>query len=214
MNDLSMQEAERLLKEAEGLNPGPWVAHSRYVAKAARLIAERHPELDPQKAYILGLLHDIGRREGRTHLKHVVDGYHFLQDHGYPDCARISLTHSFVIPDLDAYVGEHDCTPQETAFLEDFISSAKPAEYDSLIQFCDGIALPSGFCLMEKRLVDVAIRLGINDKTIPSWQARFRIKEHFEGIIGCSVYRLLPGVVETTFGAGLNHESPSGPTGG
>jgi len=203
MNDPSVQEAERLLREAEGLNPGPWAAHSRYTAKAAQCIAERHPGLDPQKAYVLGLLHDIGRREGRSHLKHVVDGYHFLRDLGYPDCARISLTHSFAVPDLDAYVGEHDCTPGEMDFLKKFLASIQPDEYDVLILFCDGIALPSGFCLMEKRFVDVALRLGINGKTVPSWRARFGIKEHLESVIGCSIYRILPGVVETTFGTDL-----------
>ena len=33
------QQAETLLLDAEALNPGPWAAHSRYVAQAAQLIA-------------------------------------------------------------------------------------------------------------------------------------------------------------------------------
>lgn len=201
--ELSLIEAESLLNEANGLNPGPWVSHSRHVARAARCIAEKHPALDPERAYVFGLLHDIGRREGRTHLRHVVDGYRFLTDCGYPDCARISLTHSFVIPDLEAYVGEHDCPPQDILFLEDFLARAEFSEYDRLIVFCDGIALPSGICLMEKRFVDVAIRLGMNEKTIPSWRARFELQKHFEDVIGSSVYRIMPGVVEGTFGGGV-----------
>lgn len=53
--------AHRLLDEAEQLNPGPWVQHSRLVAQAARSITARMSEMDAQKAYILGLLHDVGR---------------------------------------------------------------------------------------------------------------------------------------------------------
>lgn len=68
-------EAERLLLEAESCNPGPWGNHSRIVARCAEKIAEACDGLDSEKAYILGLLHDIGRRFGAGHLRHVSDGY-------------------------------------------------------------------------------------------------------------------------------------------
>jgi hypothetical protein len=207
MSDLSLKEAELLIDEAEEMNPGPWVAHSRFVAQAAKNIAKKCPILDSQKAYIYGLLHDIGRRKGRTHLRHIIDGYNFLLELGDEDLARISLTHSFAIPYLDAYVGEHDCNPDDISFIRDFLSTYKPTDYELLIQLCDGIALPSGFCLMEKRMIDVAIRLGINEKTIPSWLERYKIKEYFEGIIRCSIYQVLPGVIEGTFGSNLFQES-------
>jgi len=199
----SLEEAERFLSEAERTNPGPWVQHSKYVALAAQLIAKRHPRLDPDASFILGLLHDIGRRAGRTHLRHLLDGYRFLSAQGYEAAARISLTHSFPIPDLRVFMGERDCSPDELKFLENFIAFARFDEYDRLIQLCDTIALPEGLCLMEKRLVDVALRLGTNEFTIPGWQARFKIKAEFETTIGCSIYQIIPGVVEGTFGPGL-----------
>lgn len=52
------EEAERLLKEAEALNPGPWGNHSRTAAHCAEAIAAKCPGMDREKAYILGLLHD------------------------------------------------------------------------------------------------------------------------------------------------------------
>lgn len=61
-----LETARNMLAEAEERNPGPWGDHSRNVALAAKNIAECCPSLDPEKAYILGLLHDIGRRKGRT----------------------------------------------------------------------------------------------------------------------------------------------------
>lgn len=196
-----LEEAEQLLAEAAAMNPGPWASHSKNVALAARLIAERHPGLDPDCAGILGLLHDIGRREGVTNIRHLTDGHYFLNNLGYADAARISLTHSFPVPDLYVYMGEHDCSASDLQFLKDFLATVEFNDYDRVIQLCDGIATPSGFCLMEKRIVDVALRYGINDHTLFGWKARFQIKAEIEAAIGVSIYSLLPGIVEETFGA-------------
>ncbi|WP_242841993.1 HD domain-containing protein [Lachnospira multipara] len=75
-------EAEQLLKEAEKLNPGPWGDHSRTVAHCAQCIAEKS-RLNSDKAYVVGLLHDIGRRFGKRHLGHVSDGYLYMMSLGY-----------------------------------------------------------------------------------------------------------------------------------
>ena len=112
-------QAELLFREAEMLNPGGWVDHSCLVSQAAEIIASYLPDLDPQAAGILGLLHNIGRRAGVT----------------------------------------------------DF----------------------------EKRLVDVAIRRGINTATVDKWKATLQLKADFEACIGKSLYLLLPGIVENTF---------------
>ena len=57
-NDMipTREEAERLLTEAELLNPGPWGDHSRTVAHCAEKIAAACEGMDSEKAYILGLL--------------------------------------------------------------------------------------------------------------------------------------------------------------
>ena len=55
----TIEEAERELKLAGELNPGPWIKHSVNVGIAARNIACKVPELDENKAYIIGLLHDL-----------------------------------------------------------------------------------------------------------------------------------------------------------
>lgn len=59
-------EAEKLLTEAEQLNPGAWIGHSKTTAFCAKAIAEKCDNLNADTAFILGLLHDIGRREGRN----------------------------------------------------------------------------------------------------------------------------------------------------
>ena len=199
----TLEFAEQMLAEAAQRNPGPWVQHSRNVALGAKLIAARHPRLDPETAYILGLLHDIGRREGPSHIRHLIDGYRYLAGMGYEDAGRISLTHSFPIADLRAYFGERDCCTEDLQFLEAYITTTQFSEYDRLIQLCDTISMPEGFCLIEKRLVDVALRYGVNEMTVKGWEARFKIKAEFESAIGQSIYRILPGIVEGTFGANL-----------
>jgi hypothetical protein len=196
-------QAELWLQEAGELNPGPWIAHSRYVAEAAQNIAGRLPSLDPQTAYVLGLLHDIGRRAGVTGMRHVLDGYTFLAAAGCADAARISLTHSFQNRDIREIFGEWDCTPEELAFIEDYLAQVAYDDYDRLIQLCDSLANASGFCLMEKRMLDVGFRYGINEFSLRKWQTTFGIKANFERRMGCSVYTLLPGVVENTFGVAV-----------
>ena len=200
MNIPERAEAERLLTEAETKNPGPRVAHSRNVALAAHNIAEVYPGLDTDAAYILGLLHDIGRREGSTGMKHILDGYTFLEGLGHSDAARICLTHSYPLQDIEAGSGKWDGTGKELAFVETYLNGVKYNDYDRLLQLCDALAWPSGFVMIEKRLVDVALRLGINDMTVEKWRAFLGLQEYFEKAIGRSIYSALPGVVENTFG--------------
>ena len=76
-------EAEKLLTEAEQRNPGVWIGHSKTAAICARAIAEQCNNLNADTAYILGLLHDIGRREGITDMRHIIDGYQFMKSLGY-----------------------------------------------------------------------------------------------------------------------------------
>ena len=193
-------QAAQLMAEAENRNPGPWVRHSEHVAQAAQLIAARVPGLDPEAAYLLGYLHDIGRRAGVTDMRHTLDGYQYLSTLGYEDAARICLTHSFSVQNIGAGAGKWDCTPEEYQFVEKYLAVIEYSDYDRLIQLCDSLALPNGFCLIEKRLVDVALRYGVNQLSVEKWKRYFQIKDHFERIINQSIYSLLPGVVENTFG--------------
>jgi hypothetical protein len=55
-------------------------------------------------------------------------------------------------------------------------------------------------------LVDVALRYGFNAYTLAKWNAYFAIRQKFEREIGQSIYRVLPGIVQNTFGAGFSGE--------
>lgn len=206
----SLAQAEGYLLEAEKMNPGPWVAHTRFVAQGAQLLAQamlaNNPSypVDPQKVFILGLLHDIGRREGVYGMRHVIDGYRFLEKVGYPRAGRASLTHSYPDAGLIQGASSWDGTPEELAFVRQYIASIIYDIYDRLIQLCDAICMPHGFVLMEKRMVDVALRYCTGssdpmDRLTRRWHAFFAIQREIDQAIGSSIYSHLPGVVENTF---------------
>ena len=133
----SLQQAENFIQQAKSRNPGPWVDHSYYVAQAARAIAEHHPRLDPEAAFILGYLHDIGRQVGVTDMRHALDGYNFLSEKGFDNAARICLTHSFPLKGIHSVAGKWDCSAHELEFVDEYITHLEFDDYDRLIQLCD-----------------------------------------------------------------------------
>ncbi len=203
----TLTQAEELLAAASQRNPGPWVDHSRYVVGAAAIIATHHPNLDPETATILGLLHDIGRQEGVTGMRHIIDGYTFLLSLGYDAAARISLTHSFPAQNIHEAYGNWDCLPAEKTLVADFLATHPYNDYDRLFQLCDALALPTGYCILEKRFVDVTLRYGWNDFILDKWRATLNLKTYFEEAIGQHLYPLLPGIINATFGCEMPEES-------
>lgn len=73
-----------------------------------------------------------------------------------------------------------DCTGEQLAFLQDFLSRNPYDDYDRLIQLCDAISLPDGACIVEKRLVDVALRHGVTELSIEKWKAFLQLKKQFD----------------------------------
>lgn len=195
----SLDTARKILEEAEKMNPGPWIKHSLYAEKAAEAIAKNCAELDSNTALVLGMLHDIGRREGVTSMRHILDGYYYASEKGYSLLAKICLTHSFDCQDIKEALGKWDCSKEEYEFVKKFIETVEYNDYDRLIQLCDALALPSGFCLIEKRMIDVALRHGVHENSINKWKKTFENKKYFEEKMGKSIYSLLDGVVQNTF---------------
>ncbi len=196
MNEICAKQA---LREAGQRNPGPWIGHSESVAQNAKLIAQRCG-LDAQKAYVMGLLHDIGRREGVSGIKHIFDGYAYMLEMGEKEIARICLTHSFPLKDVQTYIGAYDCTEEQLAFLRDFLEHTEQDDYDRLIQLCDAISLPEGACIMEKRLMDVALRHGLPEFSLDKWRAFLALKQYFDDKCGCNLYEFLPNVFKNSIG--------------
>jgi HD superfamily phosphodiesterase len=182
-------EAEELLKEAERCNPGPWGNHSRVAAHCAEKIAAGCDDLDPDKAYILGLLHDIGRKFGVRHLGHVSDGYSYMMMLGYDEVAQICLTHSFNNQSINEYIGKFDTSDEELELIRTTLANTRMDDYDRLIQLCDALAGNAGVLDIEERMEDVKRRYGSYPQQ--KWDTNLKLKEYFEIKTGKNIYELV-----------------------
>ena len=188
------EEAERILAEAGKCNPGPWVNHSRVAAHCAEKIAEKCEDIDPEKAYIVGLLHDIGRKFGTRHLGHVSDGYTYMMSLGYDEVARVCLTHSFNDQVMEDYIGKKDTTDAEYEQIQNALHEISMDEYDRLIQLCDAIAGADGVLDITERMADVRRRYG--SYPTQKWNQNLLLKKYFEEKAGDEIYNI---VEKTTY---------------
>lgn len=188
MSGLTKERARILLTEAERKNPGLWASHSVVAAQCAEKIASKCKELDQETAYIMGILHDIGRRFGSNDLQHIIAGYDYLMELGHPEYAKICLSHSFPCKILQAYAGQNDCSKAQNEFIQTYLEEQEWDDYDKLIQLCDALALPTGPVIIEKRLVNVVMRKGFNEHTLTKWKEYFNLKEYFDRLSGDNIY--------------------------
>lgn len=141
------------------------------------------------KAYILGLLHDIGRKFGVRHMGHVSDGYTYMMSLGYDEAAQICLTHSFNNQTTDEYIGKFDTTDEELKMIQDELKAAVMDDYDRLIQLCDAIAGAECVLNMEERMEDVRRRYGTYPQN--KWNSNLALKKYFEEKMGKDIYAVV-----------------------
>lgn len=182
------EKAEELLRDGEACNPGAWADHSRAVAMCAEKIAAACGDMDTEKAYVLGLLHDIGRKFGIKHMGHIYDGYHYMTELGYDEAARICLSHSFSIQKLEDYIGKWDVPQEEQQELRALLAEMVYDDYDRLIQVCDSLA---GITVvdMEERMADVKRRYGSYPQD--KWDRNLEMKGYFEEKMGQDIYTVV-----------------------
>ena len=186
--------AELLLEEGVKKNPGPWREHSYAVARAAEKIAVAinqncgQEKMNPDLAYVYGLLHDIGRQEGHTYIAHVYDGYKFLMSFGYEKAAQICLTHSFNLKTTEDYIGKIDISDEQMQEIKKLLAAAQYDDYDRLIQLLDATCGADGTFNLEDRMNDVKSRYGYYPQG--KWEKNFELKAYFEKLAGREYYSM------------------------
>lgn len=189
---LTAARAKEYLRDAHRRTPKPWIRHSYYVGLAAGKIAAHVPGMDSDLAMAYGFVHDIGRRFGEMRINHIFCGWRYLLAEGYEEAARICLTHSFPVQDVRSVTGVWDSAEEDIAFLREYLPSIAYTDYDRLIQIADVLGDASGIVVLEKRLVDIIRRYGLDAENVPSrWAALFSIKEDFERRMGVTVEEVL-----------------------
>ena len=181
----SREKAEQLLQEGLQKNPGPWGDHSKTAAHCAEKIAAACGDLDPEKAYVLGLLHDIGRTFGVRHLGHVSDGYSYMKKIGCDEVAKVCLTHSFAAQTLEEYIGKYDVSEDELSLIRTELEKSVYDDYDRLVQLCDSIAGAEGVLDIEERMLAVKRRYGFYPQE--KWDAHIGLRRYFEEKMGRDV---------------------------
>ena len=182
------EEAIELVRDGLVSNPGPWGRHCLTAAHCAEKIADACGDMDSEKAYVLGLLHDIGRKFGVRHLGHVSDGFSFMKKLGYDEVAKICLTHSFNNHTVDEYIGKFDVTERELALIKSELAKITYDEYDMLIQLCDSLAGADGVLDIEERMGDVKKRYGYYPQN--KWDSNIRLMHYFENKMGKNIYQV------------------------
>ena len=191
----SRSMAELLLEEGVKKNPGPWREHSYAVARAAEKIARAvnqncgKEKLNPDLAYVYGLLHDIGRQEEHTYIAHVYDGYHFLLSFGFKKAAQICLTHSFNLKTTEDYIGKIDISDNQMEEIKQLLAAAEYDDYDRLIQLLDSTCGADGTLNLEERMNDVKARYGYYPQG--KWDKNFELKAYFEKLAGRDYYEII-----------------------
>lgn len=128
--------------------------HSFVVAKAAEKIASRTKDLDPDKSYIYGLMHDLGKffLSNEFMYQHPRIGYEKLKVE-YPDIADICISHAF--PDFDVFDQIlqycHGCEVEANKIFE-ILKTVRMTEYVELIQFCDKVSTLDGYVTFDAKI--------------------------------------------------------------
>lgn len=163
-----------------------WIKHSHNVAIVAEKIA-RLSGLDDEKAYVMGLLHDIGRSQNPK-IRHTILGYKILKENNLPEeISRIAITHLYLLKDGSNFTEQKlQFTQDELEFVENYIQNVEYDDYDKLIQIADLIG-EERIKTIEERLFSVFCRYNINN-TMGFCLKVKELKEYFESKIGSSIY--------------------------
>jgi HD superfamily phosphodiesterase len=169
--------------------------HTKLVADAARAIAEKIPDMDADKAYIYGLLHDYGKVCGYctgNKTFHGLAGYYKLMEMDLPEIAKISVTHTFFDKNfsIDDYVAYQK---EDLIKIKEIIQDMEYTDYDKLIQLCDLLVNNiDGYNPISERLERLRKWYNIPEKCIDlAYRQSMETKKYFEEKCKCDIYKLL-----------------------
>ena len=170
-------------------------AHSHMVANGAQKIASHTTELDANKAYEYGLMHDIGKFYlSKSELyKHPRVGYELLIN-AYPDVATICLTHPF--PDFSNYehvLSYHHEDENEARKVFELLGTIEKNIYIELIQFCDKISRMDDYIRWEDKLQWYLKTYNLDSNKITNQYSKhlIKIKQKLDALTNMDVYNLV-----------------------
>ncbi len=168
--------------------------HTLGIANSASKIAEVCG-MDAEKAWVLGLLHDYGKRQNERVdlIFHAREGYEQMMSLGYTDVARICLTHSFPGTDFcDKDYGFYQKIPDALPWAHRMMAKVKQDDYDRLIQLCDLLFEGLNKTSFEERLKGIVSRYQLQWEQVSSlYEKAKENKAYFDEKCHIDIYRIL-----------------------
>ena len=169
-----------------------YIFHTTGVAEAAYKIAQKC-NLDPQKAYILGLLHDYGKIQNEKHTgkAHFIVGYDKMNKEGFSDVANVCLSHSFPSKDF-SFSDYTSYNINDLEKVKKILSEREYDDYDRLIQLCDMFFEGMNRVSYQERIDGICKRYNITKEQTKDLEEGARInKEYFDRLCGQDIYKIL-----------------------
>ena len=178
------------LEDGYNSNPSKWVLHLWIVGQTAKNMA-KELGLDPDIAFACGALHDIGKAEKVEDAAHFFNGYKILRSDSYFFPARIALSHSFPIKNVDSYVGKWNIDANDKKLVEDFLLYNVYNDYDLLIQFLDGV-IKTEYLSVEKRSEGVLKKHGKNPYFEKRKSRLYQLEDYFTKKLSKDIEEYMP----------------------
>lgn len=170
------------------------LGHYLRVAQNAEGIAKSLPHLNPEKAYIMGLLHDYGQVDEAKDRRyfHGLIGYQKLCALGYDEAARAALVHSFFEGELITPERYHSYDANAINECAHLLSLTPFDDYDRLVHLADLMAVGEKATTIEMRFEYLAATYRINEEMIKDkFQLACNLKHYFDNLCGRDVYDIL-----------------------
>jgi len=160
---VNREEAIALLDKQSSADSS-WRDHCLQVSSAARrladIIAKRGIAVDPERAEVLGLLHDLGRSRGHT-LRHGIEGYLLARKEGLREEARICLVHVLKGHSLEDAVALGMLTEQErTGLLRNGWQPRELSLEERIAILADALSSDTGLSSIAEKYANARQRYG------------------------------------------------------
>lgn len=169
-----------------------YIYHTNGVGDAALKIAQ-NCNMDDNKAYILGLLHDYGKiqNEKASGISHFIFGYKEMMKQGFEEVARICLTHSFPFKEIK-FEDYSQYSKKDLIEAQNIISVIEYDDYDCLIQLCDMFFEGNNIVSFQKRLLGISQRYNLSKDQMASLEkGAVKNKTYFDKKCGRDIYNIL-----------------------
>lgn len=199
MKILTIEKAYNLLEINSLKNNDELMQHSLNVAIVAERLADELG-LSGKKAYILGLIHDIGKSQvNKKGIRYILEGYNFLYELGYEKEARVCLTHYFYDNKLVKKIllqNNSEFTDDEIKFITSYINKNGFDMYDKILQIADNMGGKNYIMTIERKRVELILEEGLSDLTEEILRGIYNIQEEIELRLNHSIYRAFPEICD------------------